>query len=70
MENRADQTPRTSSNTPRPISVGTTLSIAAGAMLVIAFIDVITGPDFAFSIFYLIPVSFIAWRLGRFAGDE
>ena len=31
-------------------------------------IDIITGPEISFAIFYIIPVSFITWRVGRRAG--
>jgi len=43
--------------------------VAAGALLIfVAFIDYITGVDFSFSIFYLVPISVVAWSVGLRAG--
>ena len=49
---------------PRPVVhlVAAVLAAAVGAL------DLITGVDLSFSIFYLLPVSLAAWRLGRRAG--
>jgi signal transduction histidine kinase len=38
------------------------------AVASIGFIDFLTGPDFGFSLFYLIPVVMAAWYLGRVPG--
>ncbi len=37
-------------------------------LLVVGTIDYLTGPELAFSIFYLLPISIIAWFLGRRSG--
>src|SRR5215207_7359912 len=42
---------------------------AAGALLTtVAFLDWLTGPRLDFSLFYLIPVSFVTWNTGRRMG--
>lgn len=38
------------------------------AVVVIGWLDHATGPDFGFSLLYLLPVSWAAWRVGRAAG--
>ena len=47
-----------------------TLALAAAAALLVlfAFVDYITGIDFSFSIFYLIPIMLVAWYVGVRAG--
>lgn len=45
-----------------------TLATAIISLLFIAFIDYITGVDFSFSIFYLVPISLVAWYVGMIAG--
>jgi C4-dicarboxylate-specific signal transduction histidine kinase len=42
----------------------------AGLLAVFLFgcLDYITGPDIGFSVFYLLPISAIAWTIGRTAG--
>jgi diguanylate cyclase (GGDEF)-like protein len=37
-------------------------------LLVITWVDYITGTEISFSIFYLLPTSLVTWRLGRGAG--
>ena len=37
-------------------------------VLIIGFVDYFTGPEIAFSLFYLIPVSMAAWYSGRIEG--
>jgi signal transduction histidine kinase len=44
----------------------TTLSLVAVAA--ICLVDLLTGPDIGFSLFYLIPVVVTAWNLGRVPG--
>jgi signal transduction histidine kinase len=39
--------------------------LAAAGIAVIWFVDVSTGPDFGFAIFYLIPIGLASWWLGR-----
>jgi hypothetical protein len=34
----------------------------------IGYVDFITGPEYAFSLFYLIPIAFISWIRGRLFG--
>lgn len=34
----------------------------------IGYVDYITGPEFAFSLFYLIPVAYSGWRMGIIGG--
>jgi diguanylate cyclase (GGDEF)-like protein len=38
------------------------------AVVLIGYIDFLTGPEFAFSLFYLIPIAFISWVRGRLYG--
>jgi signal transduction histidine kinase len=45
-----------------------TLVTAAILLILVAFIDYITGVDFSFSIFYLFPISVVAWYVGLRAG--
>jgi signal transduction histidine kinase len=47
---------------PYQMSLGFVLTI------VLSLFDYLTGPEFSFSIFYLIPVSMIAWLAGRRCG--
>lgn len=44
--------------------------LTLGFLLVVlfGFLDHLTGPEIAFSIFYLIPISMIAWFLGKWKG--
>jgi diguanylate cyclase (GGDEF)-like protein len=42
--------------------------LAVALTLLVAFLDWRTGHQLSFSIFYLLPVSLIAWRFGRRAG--
>ena len=42
--------------------------MAAGLLVALAIVDVATGPELSFSIFYVLPISMITWRLGRHAG--
>ncbi|NKE69952.1 diguanylate cyclase [Candidatus Manganitrophus noduliformans] len=48
----------------------TSFLLTLGFLLVVlfGFLDHLTGPEVAFSIFYLIPISMIAWFLGRWKG--
>jgi signal transduction histidine kinase len=39
--------------------------LAAAGVAVIWLVDISTGPDFGFAIFYLIPISLASWWLGR-----
>jgi signal transduction histidine kinase len=39
--------------------------MAAGGIAVIWLVDISTGPDFGFAIFYLIPIGLASWWLGR-----
>ena len=39
--------------------------MAAGGVAVIWLVDISTGPDFGFAIFYLIPIGLASWWLGR-----
>jgi K+-sensing histidine kinase KdpD len=51
--------------------VGRTLSLTALSLLAIAsicLVDLLTGPEIGFSLFYLIPVVVVAWNLGRIPG--
>jgi len=47
----------------RVLSVG-----VIGVMIILGFADYITGFEFSFSFFYLIPITIIAWTNGRDAG--
>jgi signal transduction histidine kinase len=44
------------------------LTTAFALLVGIAFIDYITGVDYSFSIFYLLPISLVAWYAGLGAG--
>jgi signal transduction histidine kinase len=48
----------------KEVSLTTTFALLVG----IAFIDYITGVDYSFSIFYLLPISLVAWYAGFGAG--
>src|SRR2546428_691667 len=39
--------------------------LAAAAVAAIWLVDISTGPDFGFAIFYLIPIGLASWWLGR-----
>ena len=39
--------------------------LAAAGIGVIWLVDISTGPDFGFAIFYLIPIGLTSWWLGR-----
>jgi len=39
------------------------------AVLAVGVIDYVTGPVLSLAVFYLIPIVFVAWRLGRGAGN-
>ncbi|MGB2869800.1 MAG: HAMP domain-containing sensor histidine kinase [Bacteroidota bacterium] len=39
--------------------------VGLGLLVAIGILDYVTGPELSFSIFYLIPISFIAWTVGR-----
>jgi signal transduction histidine kinase len=41
---------------------------AVAAMIAIGWIDHVTGPDLGFSLFYLIPIAWVAWGYGRVSG--
>src|SRR3989442_10467601 len=47
-------------------AVLTALSLATIA--VIGLVDLTSGPDFGFSLFYMLVVAYAAWRLGRWPG--
>src|SRR6266571_5535267 len=34
----------------------------------IGALDLLTGPDISLSLFYLLPITFVTWRIGRSAG--
>jgi signal transduction histidine kinase len=42
--------------------------LAAAGVAVIWLVDISTGPDFGFAIFYLIPIGLASWWLGRGSG--
>jgi signal transduction histidine kinase len=51
--------------------MGRTISLTALALVAVAaicLVDLLTGPDIGFSLFYLIPVVVIAWNVGRVPG--
>jgi diguanylate cyclase (GGDEF)-like protein len=50
------------------LSVTATLTLASLLVVVVVSVDVLTGPEISFSIFYVAPVSLVAERLGRLAG--
>lgn len=47
---------------------GAAVAALVAAVLAIGALDVATGPDIGLSLFYLLPVAFAAWRLGRAEG--
>lgn len=44
------------------------LTFALLLLLLLSFIDLLTGPRISFSIFYLLPIYLVTWRLGRWPG--
>jgi hypothetical protein len=44
------------------------MSLGFVLAILLCLLDYLTGPEFSFSIFYLIPVSMIAWLTGRRSG--
>ncbi len=38
------------------------------SLVCIGYLDYVTGEEYSFSVFYLIPIAFAAWRMGRGAG--
>jgi signal transduction histidine kinase len=51
--------------------VGRKFSLTALSLVAVAsicLVDLLTGPDIGFSLFYLIPVVVVAWNLGRIPG--
>jgi serine phosphatase RsbU (regulator of sigma subunit) len=48
---------------------GAVLAIGLAAVFVVGVIDYVTGPVLSVAFFYLIPVVFTAWLLGRAAGN-
>ena len=43
---------------------GTVLALSVGLVALVGMLDYLTGGSISFSIFYLLPVSLVAWRLG------
>lgn len=53
------------------IGTGRVVGATTAALLVIlgvGYLDWTTGPDYGFSLFYLVPIVLVAWRLGRTPG--
>jgi len=50
------------------LSTGRLISTATGFVLILGVIDYLNGFELSFSFFYIIPVSMIAWSLGRKMG--
>ena len=46
----------------------TTIALLVALLLVLGWLDYVTGYEFGFFIFYFLPVSLAAWLLGRRAG--
>jgi signal transduction histidine kinase len=44
------------------------LTTTAALLVLIAFVDYVTGVDYSLSIFYLVPISLVAWYVGFGAG--
>jgi hypothetical protein len=49
---------------------GPTVALVAGCALVLLIwlVDLLTGPRVSLSLFYLVPVAVVTWRLGRLSG--
>ena len=47
------------------MSVWLRFGISIATIAVFGWLDYLTGPDIGFSLFYLLPVTAVAWRLGR-----
>jgi membrane protease YdiL (CAAX protease family) len=45
------------------------IAVAFVLTALVSAIDHVTGPEPAFSIFYLVPVSLVAWYVGRRTGN-
>ena len=50
------------------ISASTSVALSLVFIVLVALVDHLTGPLLAFSVFYLLPVSLTAWKVGRAAG--
>lgn len=44
------------------------INMALAALCLIGFIDYVTGYEFAFSLFYLLPITLVSWSVNRKAG--
>jgi hypothetical protein len=53
---------------PRPAQTAFAVAAAYALLLVLAWVDYVTGYEFGFFIFYFAPVSMAAWWGGRRAG--
>jgi hypothetical protein len=53
---------------PRPAQTAAVVAAAYALLLVLAWVDYVTGYELGFFIFYFIPVSMAAWLLGRRTG--
>jgi diguanylate cyclase (GGDEF)-like protein len=45
--------------------------LLVGALLFVVCVSIVrylTGPEFAFSVFYVLPISLVSWHVGRWAG--
>ncbi len=49
---------------------GTVLGLSVGLVALVGMLDYLTGGSISFSIFYLLPVSLVAWRLGLRCGTS
>lgn len=50
------------------LTTGTTVLVAMLAGVGVVVFDVVTGPEISGSVFYVLPISIVAWRLGRWPG--
>lgn len=49
-------------------NVRAVVAVITVLMIAITFVDYLSGPDYAFPVFYVVPVALAAWALGRTPG--
>jgi PAS domain S-box-containing protein len=54
--------------TPKGPRLVAELTLVTVGVVGLEFLDYVTGPFMSFSLLYLLPIAFVAWRLGRVAG--